>query len=102
MRRKDHASKIELKRFESLEVNKLGKDQVKEDLRLQKKREETRQQHVLEHLKMQKLKDLIHHNKAKEYYAVQQDVKKISAMSKYSLKQEKVEKDLMLHKSRIK
>ena len=52
--------------------------------------------------KMQKLKDLIAHNKAKENYALQLTNKKVFANSKYSIRHDKVEKDLQQHKFRIK
>ena len=51
---------------------------------------------------MQKLKDLIAHNKAKENYALELTNRKITANSMYSMRHDKVDKDLSNHKNRIK
>ena len=57
---------------------------------------------ILEKQKMQKLKDLIAHNKAKENCALQLTNKKVAANSQYSMRHDKVNRDLMQHKNRIK
>lgn len=100
-RRMLNHSAIVDKRHAVVEANKLAKLQQKAELEEQKEKERVRSIEELEKQKVQKLKYLIAHSKAKENYAIELANKKMEASGQYTLRQDKIDQNIRLHQHRI-
>ena len=92
---------IDDKRYAVVEANKLAKLQQKAELEEQKEKERVRSIEELEKQKVQKLKYMIAHSKAKENYAIELANKKMEASGQYTLRQDKIDQNIRLHQHRI-
>ena len=99
--RAESQNTIAMRRYEAMSQNREKKERLRMEVSLDKSKGETIKQEQLEKQKIQKLKELIARNKAKQNYEIAVNDRKIEVGSAYHLRQQKEEREAESYKKRI-